>query len=184
MVDILLKRRSCRQFHRDVLPPKSDLDKILAAGLAYPCAHGNQELEFLVISNRALLDRLGDRVAALCTPFKDYLAQRQARYGFCEPVWCDAPIVIFANFKGPKGPGTYYEVNGGAAILNVIAAAEELGYATLPVLMASGPPQNAAASEILGVPADQLGLSVGIGKALDSWKPDPKEQISQVIWVK
>jgi nitroreductase len=77
----------------------------------------------------------------------------------------------------------YSEVNGGAAVLNLIAAAEELGYATLPVLMASGPPQNSAASELLGVPADQLGCSVGIGKALDSWKPDPKEQISQIYWI-
>jgi nitroreductase len=183
MVEVLLNRRSCRQFQRDAAIPKADLDKILAAGRDYPCAHGNQELEFVVITNRAALDTLGDRVTELCAPFKDFLAKRQARYKFREPIWCDAPVVIFANFKGPKSPGPYSEVNGGAAILNLIAAAEELGYATLPVLMATGPPQGAATAELLGIPQEQLGLSVGIGKALDSWQPDPKDQISQVHWI-
>jgi nitroreductase len=132
---------------------------------------------------RALLDNLGARVADLVGPFKKYLDDRQARYGFTETVFCDAPLVIFANYKNPKGEGPYSEINSGAAILNVIAAAEELGYATLPVLIASGAPQNAPTSELLGVPADRLGVAVGIGKPLDSWKPDPKEQIAQVDWV-
>jgi hypothetical protein len=65
----------------------------------------------------------------------------------------------------------------------LIAVAEELGYGTLPVLMASGEPQNAAASAILGVPPKQLGLSVGIGKARDCWKPDPKNSLTQIKWV-
>jgi hypothetical protein len=88
---------------------------------------------------------------------------------------CDAPVVILANFKGPKNPWSS-EVNGGAAILNVITAAEEFGSATLPVLIGSGPPQNAAASELLGVSADQLGLAVEIGKPIDSWRSDPKDR--------
>jgi nitroreductase len=182
MVDVLLKRRSCRQFVRDEPVPKADIEKILAAGRAYACSFGRQGLEFVAITNRATLDRLGEGVSALSAGFKQYLDTRQARYGFQETVWCDAPLVIFANYTGP--PDYHFaQVNNGAAVLNLIAVAEELGYGTLPVLMGSNEPQNAAVSEILGVPPKQLGLSVGIGKAKPSWKPDAKQSLTQVKWV-
>jgi nitroreductase len=182
MVDILLKRRSCRQFERDSPLPKSDIETIINAGRAYPCAMGNQELEFVVITNRALLDRLGAAVAEACPPVQGYLKKRQADYGVTELVWCDAPLVIFLNFKNPPTP-PYSEVNGGTAVFNLIAAAEELGYGTLPVQMASIAPQNAAVAEILGIPANQVGISVGIGKVVASWKPEEKGVIPQVKWI-
>jgi nitroreductase len=182
MVDVLLKRRSCRQFQRDTPVPKADIETIINAGLAYPCAMGNQELEFVAITNRAVIDRLGAEVAELCTPMKEHLQQRRAELGVVDPVWCDAPLVIFLNFqKPPVAP--YSEVNGGTAVLNLIAAAEELGYATLPVQMASIAPQNAAAAKELGVPAGQVGISVGIGKAAQSWVPKKKALLPQVKWI-
>jgi hypothetical protein len=49
--------------------------------------------------------------------------------------------------------------------------------------MASIPPQNAAASEVLGVPADQVGLAIAIGKPTSAWKPEEKKQIAQTFWV-
>jgi nitroreductase len=182
MVDVLLKRRSCRQFVREEPVPKADIEKILAAGRAHACGYGQQGLEFLVITNRETLDRLGQGVSALCGSFKQYLDTRQARYGFKETIWCDAPLVIFANYRGPPDY-QFAQVNNGIAVLNLIAVAEELGYATLPVLMGSNTPQNAATSEILGVPPNQLGLSVGIGKAKPSWKADAKQSLTQVKWV-
>jgi hypothetical protein len=81
--------------------------------------------------------------------------------------------VIFANYRGPPDD-QFAQVNNVIAVLNLIAVAEELGYATLPVLMASNPPQNTATSDIISVPPNQLGLSVGIEKAKATWKPNPK----------
>jgi nitroreductase len=182
MVEILLQRRSCRKFERDTPVPKEDLDAILAAGRSAACARGIQELEFVAITSRSVIDSLGARVADLSAPMKDHLKQRQTRLGVAEPVWCDAPVVIFVNFKGPKTV-PYSEVNGGCASLNLIAAAEALGYATLPVLMGSLPPQNTAAGEVLGIPADQVGIAVAIGKAAASWKPEDKPQIAQTHWI-
>jgi nitroreductase len=182
MVDVLLKRRSCRSFERNTPVPKPDLERILAAGRSAACARGIQELEIVAITNRSVIDQLGGRVAEFCEPMKEHLKQRQSRYGITEPVWCDAPLVVFVNFKGPKD-ATYSEVNGGAASLNIIAAAEALGYATLPVLMGSIPPQNAAASDVLGIPADQVGLAIAIGKPTSAWKPEEKKQIAQTFWI-
>jgi nitroreductase len=67
--------------------------------------------------------------------------------------------------------------------MNIVAAAEELGYGTLPVLMASPPPENEAVIEALGVPGDLLGLSVAIGRPAPEWKPPPKKDLTQVKWV-
>jgi hypothetical protein len=111
-----------------------------------------------------------------------HLKQRQTDYGVVEPVWCDAPLVIFLNFKNPPNP-PYSKVNGGTAVLNLIAAAEELGYATLPVQMGTIAPQNAASAEILGIPANQVGISVGIGKAAPACAPAPKATLPQVKWI-
>jgi nitroreductase len=180
-MEILRKRRSCRKFIRDEPVSKADLEKILEAARHYPCARGVQDLEFCVITNRQKLDELGDRVFQDCGEFQNYLRQRQAKYGFREPNWCDAPCVIFANFL--QDPEQKSEINCGCAIMSIIVAAEELGYATLPVLMASGPPQNKGPSEILGVPSNRLGLSVAIGKAHPDWKADPKKTISQIHWI-
>jgi nitroreductase len=182
MVDVLLKRRSCRKFIPTEPVPKADIDKILEAGRSYACAFGKQGLEFVVLHNQARISELGLKLEASNPDLVAHLKDRKAKYSLGEGVWCDAPLVIFANYIGAN-TDDFAQTNSGIAILNLIAAAEQLGYATLPVMMASVPPQNATTAERLGITTEKLGISVAIGKRHPDWAPDPKKEIAQVRWI-
>ena len=177
----VLKRRSCRKFIRDQKVPREDIEKILAAARNYPCSLGNQNVDFLVITNQEIIDIISSQVHQGTPEFLRYLDARKEKYSLQSTIWCDAPCVIFGIYNGEKGKRG--ETNCGAAMISVIDAATELGYATLPVLMASNPPQNKFTSEVLGIDPNLLGLSVAIGKPDPSFQPDEKSTKTQVHYI-
>jgi nitroreductase len=56
-LDIILSRRSIRKYHSQEVD-RSDIDRILAAGDAAPCAMGRRSWHFIVINERSVLDRI------------------------------------------------------------------------------------------------------------------------------
>ena len=177
----LLNRRSCRKFVRNQKVPHSDIEKIVEAARNYPCSLGNQNVDFLVITNQDVIDKISDGVANACPEFKKYLERRKETYNLESTIWSDAPLVIFGIYNDRNANRA--ESNCGAAMASIIDAAVDLGYATLPVLMASNSPQNKVTSEVLGIEPERLGLSIAIGKMDDSFVPDKKEIKSQVHWI-
>lgn len=177
----VLNRRSCRKFIRNQKVPRADLEKIVEAARNYPCSLGNQNVDFLVVTNQEVIDKISNGVTDACPEFKGYLMKRKETYNLESTIWCDAPVVIFGIYNDPKANRA--ESNCGAAMISIVDAAVELGYATLPVLMASNPPQNKVTSEILGIEPERLGLSIAIGKMDESFVPNEKIIKSKVHWI-
>ena len=185
-MDILLNRRSCRKFVRGQKIPKSDLEHIIKTAQNYACSMGHQEVDFYVVTNQEKIDSMSSGIHNATPEFKTYLDQRRKNLDLVDTVWCDAPCVIFGIYNEESKQSSSRsrsETNCGIAIMNVIAEAESLGYATLPVLMASNPPQAEVTAKALGLPVEKLGLSVAIGKAAPSWKPEKKADIQRTHYI-
>jgi nitroreductase len=58
-IDIIFKRRSIRKFTSDKIRD-SDIQHLLEAGMAAPSANNRQPWQFVVVTERTTLDRLGD----------------------------------------------------------------------------------------------------------------------------
>lgn len=185
-MDILLNRRSCRKFIRGQKIPKNDLEHIIKTAQNYACSMGHQEVDFYVITNQEKIDSLSSEIHNATPEFKQFLDQRRTKYELVDTVWCDAPCVVFGIYNEESknsSSKSRSETNCGIAMMNIIAEAESLGYATLPVLMASNPPQGEKTAKALGLPIEKLGLSVAIGKAAPSWKPEKKAEIQRVHYI-
>ena len=161
-------------FDPDQKIPHEDLEKIIKAAQNYPCALAKQEADFIVVSNKDLLFKISEKLRLNIKEFTEYLTQRREELGVHETVWCDAPTVVF--LVSNDNVSLYREVNIGEAALSIIAAAQSLGYSTLPVLMAANPDASQYTAEYLGVPKENLGLTIAIGKAKPEWKNHIEEK--------
>ena len=177
----LLERRSCRKFIRNEAIPKENLEKILNAAQNYPCAMGYQEVDFFVLTNQTKIDDLSAKIHENTPEFKKYLDGRITNLGVKDSIWCDAPCVVFLVSNGEQSG--FKEINMGEAAMSIISIANEMGYSTLPVLMCSNPNAIQYTAEVLGVPAEKLGLSIAIGKAHENWKPGDKKLKSEIKWM-
>ena len=167
-MEVLLNRRSCRMFDPEQKVPKEDLQKIIETAQNYPCAIGAQEADFVVVSNKELLYDLSEKLRLNIQEFKGYLSSRITDLGVKNTIWCDAPTVVFLVSNREQTP--FREINMGEAALDVIAAAESMGYSTLPVLMCANPDASEYTAAALNVPKEKIGLSIAIGKAKPEWK--------------
>lgn len=181
-MEVLENRRSCRKFIRDEKINKEEVAKIIAAAQNYPCACGNQETDFYICTNRELLDKLSEQLTENIPEFTGYLKNRITELGVTNTIWCDAPIVVFLVANKNRNPESIESTMGEAA-MSIIAAAEALGYATLPVLMPANPDAVKYTAKILNLPEESIGLSVALGHARPDWKPEPKEIKSNVKWI-
>jgi len=180
-MESLLNRRSCRKFVRGEAIPKADLVKILENAQQYPCAMGYQEVDFVVCTNVEKLDDLSDKLHQNIPEFKGYLDTRVTGLNVKNTIWCDAPCVVFLVSNDQKSQ--FKEINMGEAAMSIIAVANEMGYGTLPVLMCANPDAIKYTSEMLGIPAEKIGLSIAIGKVRPDWEAPKKELKSEIKWL-
>lgn len=100
------KRASVRAFKRSSIS-REELAKIVDAGRRAPSGYNTQPWEFIIVTDRAILDRLGD--------IQGCISQ------------ADAAIGIVADESATK----YWKEDASAAIENMLLAAVALGYASL-----------------------------------------------------
>lgn len=175
-MDKQIARRSCRRFSRDPIP-KENIEKIVAAGRNYACGMLLENINFTVVTNLAFLDKLSDKLEEAMPEF--HMVKRKEANKVTNTTWCDAPLVIFLTYR-KDAKENYAEINAGDAAINLISAATDLGYGTLPVALTSFPGALKPIGEALGIPPEQVGMSVAIGKKHPDWKNDPKQDLTKI----
>ena len=149
----------------------------MTAAQNYPCSYGRQEVDFVVCTNKELLQNLSDQLHHNIPEFEHYLDNRIAELHVKQTIWCDATCVVFlVSNKTKNFHADSKEMNMGEAGMSVIAAAEALGYNTLPVLMPANPAASEFTAKALNIPKEDLGLSIALGKALPEWKDHLQEK--------
>jgi len=101
-LDAIRQRRSVRQFTGDPIP-RADLEMIVAAGGLAASGNNRQPWEFIVITDRAMIDQL--KVAA---------------------AWMEQAGAIIAVVLDPAS--LWWKEDGSAAVENMLLASTALGY--------------------------------------------------------
>lgn len=109
-LDIILQRKSVRHFTGDTIA-KEDLIKIIKAGMAAPTARNMQPWDFIIITDRAILDGLNEGL-----PYAKMIEQS------------GAAIIVCGNLqKALDGEASQYWIQDcSAATQNILLAIESL----------------------------------------------------------
>jgi len=159
----IFSRKSVRHFiNKDV--SKEQLELIVKAGMAAPTAVNMQPWSFVIVKNRATLDKLADAL-----PFAKMLFDAPAAIVVCAiPDWSIA-----------EHPEKYSILDCSAATQNILLAVESLGLGA--VWTAAYPREDRMKSvrNILDIPENIIPLNVipigyptGEDKPKEKWKPD------------
>jgi nitroreductase len=162
-LEILRTRRSVREY-TDKQIPKESLEKIVDAARFAPTARNVQPWEFIVITEAATLQKLGELAEN-----GRFLVQAKA----CIAIFC-------AETK-------YYLEDGCAATCNILLAATALGIGSCWVA-GDKKPYCAEVAKLLNVPAAYKLVSLvalGYPKAKDNFYPAQKRNLKELIhWEK
>ena len=166
---VIHSRKSVRSFTGEAVSAE-DLDQILRAGMAAPSAVGRSPWAFVVVTERATLDRLREGL-----PYAKMLDKAGAAI-----VVCGVPA------KAHLQKVEYAVIDGSLASENILLAVEALGLGA--VWTAAYPYDDRAAHvrAVLGVPAEVIPLNViPIGHPTGADKPKEKyraEMIHRERW--
>jgi nitroreductase len=157
-LEAIRKRRSVRDYTGEPLP-REDLETIVDAGRLAASGHNNQPWEFVVVTNKEMIDRL--KVAAQ---------------------WMDKSGAIIAVVLDPTA--RYWLEDGSAAVENMLIAATALGYGSC-WLEGYTLPLESEFKTLLNVPDDKRLLTlVPIGVPVE-WPTKEKKSLDDVIlWEK
>lgn len=111
-LEAIFTRRSIRKYKNTPIP-EDDLEEVLRAAMAAPSAGNSQPWRFVVITDRALLDRIPE--------FHPYAAMVKT---------APAAILICADLSLEKFPGNWM-LDCSAAVMNLMLAARSLGLGTV-----------------------------------------------------
>lgn len=107
-------RRSIRKYQEGAVIPKEDFEKMLEAAMMAPSAQNLRPWEFLVVTNRELMEAITE-----VSPYTQMLKT------------ASAAIVVCGLPKVQEGRcGAFWPQDCGAAIENLLLEAEALGYGT------------------------------------------------------
>jgi nitroreductase len=153
-LEAIRKRRSVREYTGEPIP-REDLETIVDAGRLAASGNNNQPWDFVVITDRAMIERL--KVASL---------------------WMEQAGAIVAVVMDPSS--RWWREDGSAAVENMLIAATALGYGSC-WLQGYTVPREDEFKELLGVPAEKrlmtlipLGVPVG-------WPTKEKKSLGEVI---
>jgi nitroreductase len=153
-LEAIRKRRSVREFTGEPIP-RADLETIVDAGRLAASGHNSQPWDFIVITDRVMIERL--KVAA---------------------AWMDRAGAIIAVVLDPTA--RYWLEDGSAAVQNMLVASTALGYGSC-WLEGYTLPREAEFKTLLGVPDDRRLLTlVPLGVPV-AWPTKEKKALDEVI---
>jgi nitroreductase len=159
-VKLLLTRRSIRRF-RDEEVPWSLVEEVLDAARYAPSAVNSQPWKFVVVTDRALLDRLAGIHAGA-------LPLRRAPLGI---------VVVCDKSRSPKS----YMLDCANATMYIMLAAHAHGLGTVSI-QAIG--YQDAIREILGIPEDREPVAVlAVGWPAEQPQPRPRRPLSEILHI-
>ncbi|MGC9113598.1 MAG: nitroreductase family protein [Candidatus Micrarchaeia archaeon] len=149
VMNALKARRSVRAY-KDEPVPRSQVKKILEAGVASPSAHNRQPWRFIIISGKQKVRQAGE--AVLRAYGEEKLARKWGKaFNEYELPFYGAPLlVIICAEKGSK----WNALDSGICAQSMMLAAHEAGLASCFIGYALALNNDAEALEKLGVPQD------------------------------
>lgn len=160
-LSVIHARRSVRAYTQQGIA-REILEKILRAGMAAPTAVNLQPWAFIVVTDRAILDRLGDGL-----PYAKML--RSAPAGI---------IVCVRPDEAYEGRLEIAVIDGACAAENILLAAQALGLGAVWTAAYPYPDRMACVRDILHIPEGivplaviPLGYPAGTEAPLDKFKP-------------
>ena len=159
-LEAIKKRRSIRNFTGELIPRK-DLETIVDAGRLAASGSNKQPWDFIVITERIMIDQLSERVA------KNWMIKAGA---------------IIAVVMDPRS--RWWIEDGAAAIENMLIASTALGYGSC-WLEGNTLPREEEFKVLLGVPETKKLLTLlPIGVPVE-WPTKEKKPLSEVLhWEK
>jgi nitroreductase len=153
-LEAIRKRRSVRKYTGEPIP-QADLEAIVDAGRLAATGSNNQPWEFVVVTDREMIDRL--KIAAR---------------------WMEQAAAIIAVVMDPSS--RWWLEDGAAAVQNILIASTALGYGAC-WLEGYTIPREAEFKELLGIPADKRLLTlVPVGVPVE-WPTKEKKPLDEVL---
>jgi nitroreductase len=152
--EAIRKRRSVRKYTGDPIP-REDLEKIVDAGRLAASGNNRQPWDFIVITNRDMIDKLKTAAA-----------------------WMDKAGAVIAVVLDPTS--RWWLEDGSAAVENMLIAATALGYGSC-WLEGYTVPREEEFKEVLGVPKERRLLTlVPLGVPVE-WPTKEKKSLEEVL---
>ncbi|OGK13062.1 MAG: hypothetical protein A2W80_15750 [Candidatus Riflebacteria bacterium GWC2_50_8] len=163
LIDMILTRHSVRQFTGELIK-KEDLDIIVKAGMAAPSACNVQPWAFIIVTERNILDTLGQKL-----PFAKMLDKAGA-----------AIIVCGVPDKDKQYAKKFWTVDCSAATENILLAAHALAYGAVWTAVHPEEDRIAIVRKECEIPGNVVPLNIipiGVpananAKAIDKYKSD------------
>ena len=181
--EVVRTRRSVRKFKEDPVP-EEHLRRILDAARLAPTSGNQQPWKFLVVRDRALLDRLKENCIALS------LEARRARQGSVTPEqedsvrqyftdYLSAPVYVVVLTDGQSMYPTYNHWDGPLAAGYLMLAARALGYGT--VFATDSIPEEVT-REVLNIPQRYTRVCFTPIGVPEAWPDSPeKKELEEFI---
>ncbi len=162
--DVVFHRRSVRSFTAAPVT-EAELDRLLRAAMAAPSAKNEQPWEFVVVTDRGILDGLADEL-----PF--------AKMAHEAPMG----IVVCADpSQAHQGKAEYALIDASCAAENLLLAAEALGLGAVWTALHPQPDREEVARRFLGIPESVIPLAfIPVGRAKSEGKALNKFKESKI----
>ncbi|EAX85619.1 nitroreductase family protein [Trichomonas vaginalis G3] len=169
--------RSIRCYDPEYAIPKEDIEKILKAASNAPSTLNCQDIDFVVITNKKVLQDINDQVFDNLKPqVQQRYIDRQIRYHTSQKIMYDCSACILL-VKNERATGME-QVNAGIALMAILTAATELGLASVPMGILVRP----EVEKICNLPQGSLVVGLGFGKAR-SPDVDPKPNLRKIFYI-
>lgn len=163
-LEVIHQRKSVRKYVENKPVSDSLLNIVVRAGMAAPSARNVQPWEFIVITDRNVLDSLSSQL-----PYGKMLTTAPAAIVVC------GNIGVYDSEAASK----YWEQDCTAATENILLAIEAIGLGGVWIGTYPDPDRSLWVSSVLELPSNVLPLSVislgyptGIEKPKDKYKPE------------
>ena len=168
-LSVIHNRKSVRNFTGESVT-QNEIDILLKAAMAAPSAVNCQPWEFIIVTDRKTLDKLGDVL-----PYAKMIFKAGA-----------AIIVCGVPAKAHKQMEEYAVIDSSLASQNILLAAEAIGLGALWTAAYPYPDRMKSVSSILKIPLDVIPLNViPLGHPTGEDKPKEKfnsRKIHREMW--
>ncbi|EAY14310.1 nitroreductase family protein [Trichomonas vaginalis G3] len=163
------RRRTIRHYDQNWVCPKEHLEAIVNAALKSPTACNRQSIDLLVITNKEVLDKIGEvGLNTLKKGTKEHMEERKHE-GYKNVFTCDAPV-LFLLVKNDRVNPLYTDVDAGIMCESIMLTAASYGYGTMCI----GVLRATDLYEAVGIHKEDLAMAVCMGKIEDGYVPPEK----------
>lgn len=149
----IYNRRSIRKYE-DKNIPKSKLEQLVKAGMQAPSAHNKKPYEFIIVTEKELLNKLSE-TGLYCHMLK----------------YAAAAIVVMSKADEQETP--YWQADCGAVVENILLEATELGIGSCWIGEYPNIEKSQKVKEILLIPEDyQVFATISLGYAQEKKSPN------------